>query len=140
MDENDIEISTDFHYLIFMPNPIKQNVKVIDDSEMSFIMRVPHFTEIIEKLCGYRMSIDVRNCCSEYGGQFLLDRENAQIKRLYYENIREGLNFKELDIELKGKSKLNEKEDVLNTYNNVMKVTAGSMEKYGVDYESKHNK
>jgi hypothetical protein len=35
---------------------------------------------------------------------------------------------------------LNEKEDVLNTYNNVMKVTAGSMEKYGVDYESKHNK
>lgn len=140
MDENDIEISTDFHYLIFMPNPIKQNVKVIDDSEMSFIMRVPHFTEIIEKLCGYRMSIDVRNCCAEYGGQFLLDRENSRIKRLYYENIRDGLNFKELDIELKGKSKLNEKEDVLNTYNNVMKVTAGSMEKYGVDYESKHNK
>jgi hypothetical protein len=140
VDENDIEISTDFHYLIFMPNPIKQNVKVIDDSEMSFIMRVPHFTEIIEKLCGYRMSIDVRNCCAEYGGQFLLDREKAQIKRLYYENIRDGLNFKELDIELKGKSKLNEKEDVLNTYNNVMKVTAGSMEKYGVDYESKHNK
>lgn len=140
MEENDIEIATDFHYLIFSPNPLKDNVKVTDDSEMSFIFKIARFVQIIEKLCGYRMSIDVRNCCTEYGGFFLLNREENYIKRLYLENVREGLNFKDLDKELKGKSSYTEKDDILHTYDNIMKVTAASMEKFGVDYDSKHNK
>lgn len=125
------EIAEDFHYLIFIPNAIKRNVKVIDDSDMTSIFKVDKFVKIIERLVDYHTSIVVRNCCADYGGSFLLDRNNKRIKRLDSQVIDTGLNFSELENELKHRGQKRDVDDVMQVYKNILKVTASEMQNYG---------
>lgn len=75
---------TMFFYLIFSPNPLRDNVRVIiDDGTIRTTLRRKKFHDIVETLCGLNLANALDDAMSEMGGYFILDREAGSIKKLH---------------------------------------------------------
>ena len=97
------ELLSDFFFLIFCPNPNKNNVRVIiDDGTIKLYTNIPKFIKIIEGTMDEKAGTIVKNCCETYGCYYVIDRCENTIRKLNINSedgvINLSLNFKEAQI------------------------------------------
>lgn len=108
------ELLSDFFFLIFIPNPAKNNVRVIiDDGTIKLYTNIPKFIKIIEGTMNLKAATIVKNCCETYGCFYLIDRCEDSIRKLN-NNPEEGvINLKNLHKEIMDAKEAGESNDKL---------------------------
>lgn len=77
------ELLSDFFFVIFVPNPTKNNVRVIiDDGTIKLYTNIPKFVSIIKSTMNNEVATIVKNCCETYGCWYLIDRCNGDVRKL----------------------------------------------------------
>ena len=90
---DDMEKFKTFYYLLFSPNPLRDNVKVwIDDGSVTMILKRDKFYSMIRSLLGPEVELKVHTACTVYGGFFLLDRTKGTIVQKQVLSQNEKLN------------------------------------------------
>lgn len=85
------ELLSDFFFVIFVPNPTKNSVRVIiDDGTIKLYTNIPKFISIIKATVSNEVAAIVKNCCETYGCWYLIDRCNAEVKKLN-NNVEKGV-------------------------------------------------
>lgn len=95
------QLTKNFYFLIFQPNPAADNVRVIvDEGHLKFSMRRERFYNLIESVMGKSILGYVQNACTVYGEYFLLDRYAKTVQRLHVTKVNEHLNPADIAKEL----------------------------------------
>lgn len=108
------ELLSDFFFLIFVPNPNKNNVRIIiDDGTIKLYTNIPKFINIIKSTMDEETSIIVKNCCETYGCYYLIDRCDGSVRKLT-NNPEEGvINLKQLHNDIMKAKEAGESNDKL---------------------------
>ena len=108
------ELLSDFFFLIFCPNPNKNNVRVIiDDGTIKQYTNIPKFIKIIEGTMNEKTATIVKSCCETYGCYYVIDRCENTIRKLNI-SFEEGvINLQELHNDIKKAKESGETDDAL---------------------------
>jgi len=95
--DKEAEAFETFFFLVFYPNPLRDNVKIIiDDGTIRTTLRRKKFHAVIEAICGLDLANSLDVAMSEMGGWFLFDRENRSIKKLQNTSDYAHLHIKDV--------------------------------------------
>lgn len=121
------ELLSDFFFLIFCPNPNKNNVRVIiDDGTIKLYMNIPKFIKIIEGTMDENAGTIVKNCCETYGCYYVIDRCENTIRKLNINSEDGVINLKQLQSDIQKAKENGDADDALrekyfNTLNSFVK-------------------
>lgn len=91
------ELLSDFFFLIFIPNPNKELVRIIiDDGTIKLYANTKKFINIIRSTMGEKSAIIAKNCCDTYGCYYLIDRCENLIRKLSTSSEDNVINLKNL--------------------------------------------
>lgn len=121
------ELLSDFFFLIFCPNPSKNNVRVIiDDGTIKLYTNIPKFIKIIEQTMNSKAAQVVKNCCETYGCFYLIDRCENDIRKLNIDTEDNVINLKQLHKDIMDAKAAGESNDKLrDEYIQSLNSTAG---------------
>lgn len=96
MDEEEHALDQ-FAFLIFIPNPMTQMVRVIvDDGFITLNMKIDRLLNIVESICDFEEMKRIRLCCKEYGTPYLYDREMKHLTQVNERVIEERITAKKM--------------------------------------------
>ena len=108
------EILSDFYFLIFTPNPVKNNVRIIiDDGTIKLWTNIDKFVKIIRLIMNDEMAQVVKTACTTYGCFFLIDRCENDIKKLNIKSEESIINIKQLHNDIETAKQVGDKDKVL---------------------------
>ena len=108
------EILSDFYFLIFTPNPVKNNVRIIiDDGTIKLWTNIDKFVKIIKLIMNDEMAQVVKTACTTYGCYFLIDRCENDIKKLNIKSEESIINIKQLHNDIEKAKQTGDKDKVL---------------------------
>ena len=108
------EILSDFYFLIFTPNPVKNNVRIIiDDGTIKLWTKIDKFVKIIKLIMNDDMAQVVKTACTTYGCYFLIDRCENDIKKLNIKSEESIINIKQLHNDIEKAKQTGDKDKVL---------------------------
>lgn len=110
------ELLSDFFFLIFIPNPNKEIVRIIiDDGSIKLYANTKKFISIIQKAMGDNTAIIAKNCCDTFGCYYLIDRCENLIRKLSMSSEDPVLNLKTLHNDIIDAKKAGEVDNKLRT-------------------------
>ena len=110
------ELLSDFFFLIFCPNPNKNNVRVIiDDGTIKLYTNIPKFIKIIEGTMDEKAGTIVKNCCDTYGCYYVIDRCENTIRKLNISSEAGVINLQQLHNDIQKAKENGETDDALRT-------------------------
>ena len=108
------ELLSDFFFLIFCPNPNKNNVRVIiDDGTIKLYTNIPKFIKIIEGTMDEKAGTIVKNCCETYGCYYVIDRCENSIRKLNISSEEGVINLQQLHSDIQKAKESGETDDAL---------------------------
>ena len=108
------ELLSDFFFLIFCPNPGKNNVRIIiDDGSIKLYTNIPKFIKIIEDIMNEKTGKIVKNCCETYGCYFVIDRCEGTVRKLNITSEANILSLKQLHNDIEKAKEVGEADSVL---------------------------
>ena len=108
------ELLSDFFFLIFCPNPNKNNVRVIiDDGTIKLYTNIPKFIKIIEGTMDEKAGTIVKNCCETYGCYYVIDRCENTIRKLNINSEDNVINLQQLHSDIQKAKENGETDDAL---------------------------
>lgn len=108
------EILSDFYFLIFTPNPVKSNVRIIiDDGTIKLWTNIDKFVKIIRLIMNDEMAQVVKTACTTYGCYFLIDRCENDIKKLNIKSEESIINIKQLHNDIEKAKQVGDKDKAL---------------------------
>ena len=110
------ELLSDFFFLIFCPNPNKNNVRVIiDDGTIKLFTNIPKFIKIIEGTMNEKTATIVKNCCDTYGCYYVIDRCENSVRKLNISSEEGVINLQQLHSDIQKAKENGEADDILRT-------------------------
>lgn len=110
------ELLSDFFFLIFCPNPNKNNVRVIiDDGTIKLYTNIPKFIKIIEGTMDEKAGTIVKNCCETYGCYYVIDRCENSVRKLNISSEEGVINLQQLHSDIQKAKENGEADDILRT-------------------------
>ena len=108
------EILSDFYFLIFTPNPVKNNVRIIiDDGTIKLWTNIDKFVKIIRLIMNDEIAQVVKTACTTYGCYFLIDRCENDIKKLNIKSEESIINIKQLHNDIEKAKQVGNKDKAL---------------------------
>lgn len=108
------ELLSDFFFLIFCPNPGKNNVRIIiDDGSIKLYTNIPKFIKIIEDIMNEKTGKIVKNCCETYGCYYVIDRCEGTVRKLNITSEANILSLKQLHNDIEKAKEVGEADSVL---------------------------
>ena len=121
------ELLSDFFFCLFIPNPAKNNVRIIiDDGTIKLYTNIKKFVKIIEGTMDEHAATIVKNCCDTYGCMYVIDRCENDIRKLNNVPDEGVLNLQQLHKDIQQAKESGQTDDALrekyfDTLNSYMK-------------------
>ena len=108
------ELLSDFFFLIFCPNPNKNNVRIIiDDGTIKLFTNIPKFIKIIEGTMNEKTAMIVKNCCDTYGCYYVIDRCEDSVRKLNISSEDGVISLQQLHSDIQKAKENGETDDAL---------------------------
>ena len=108
------EILSDFYFLIFTANPLKNSVRIIiDDGTIKMWLNIDKFIRIIKLIMNEETAQAVKTACTTYGCYFLIDRCENDIKKLNIKSEDTVINIKQLHNDIEAAKTAGDKDKTL---------------------------
>lgn len=132
------DLISDFFFIVFTPNPAKRKVKIWVDGKITLSLRTEKFLKIIYSLTNEVLKNKVEIECSNYGGFYLIDRQQNNIRKVDVKNEKQLLDLKSAFTLDEKQPEL--KELYLQSLQNIFDKEARPVKESVTTFDSKYNR